>query len=361
MKRKFLNWSYCLLAFVPAFISCDKQDDNNTGDRLPEGAGIFVLNQGVNNQNDAGLSFYSTETGDLYTDILRGTLGDGAQDLIIFKDKLFISVSGSARILALDMYSKKTLSAISLTGEEGAPRSPRKFVSDGEKIYVSTFDGYVVQIDPETYVVEKSVQVGPNPEGIAIVDGKIYVANSDGENYLNGYANGKSVSVVDAVSFKEEKKIPVGLNPCVLQADVYGNVFVGCNGNYADIPAELQKIDTKTGLVTTVPGIQASNFTIGGDVCYFYNVVYDSEGTASASIGYFDITAVHPAPQPFVTDNTIVGTPYCIHLDPATKKVYISESNYTTPGKIHVFNDSGKEEKSFMVGMNPCDIAVYSR
>jgi hypothetical protein len=357
MKCKFLNWNYCWLIFVLIFVSCDKQEDGNVADEeLPVGTGIFVLNQGVDKRNDAGLSFYNTETGKTYTDILRGTLGDGAQDMIVYKDKLFISVSGSARILVLDWYSKKTLFAIPLTGTGGVPRSPRKFASDGKKIYVSTYDGYVIQVNPETYVVEKYAEVGPNPEGIAIVDGKIYVANSDGENYLNGYENGKSVSVVDVISFKEERKIPVGLNPCILQTDVHGNVFVVCNGNYTDIPAEFQKINTRTGEVITIPGIHVSNFTIGRDICYFYHVVYDAEGTPSSSIGYFDITDGNPEPQPFITDHTIVGTPYCIDFDPVMEEVYISESSYTNPGKIRVFNYSGKEKMSFMAGMNPCKI-----
>lgn len=85
---------------------------------------------------------------------------------------------------------------------------------------------------------------------MAIANGYLYVANSDGMNYTNGYANGTTVSKVNLSTFSEEKRITVSLNPCKVCADSKGNIFVISMGNYYDIPATLEKINSADEVTT---------------------------------------------------------------------------------------------------------------
>ncbi|MDR0541234.1 MAG: hypothetical protein LBH19_03365 [Dysgonamonadaceae bacterium] len=357
-KSEFLFYWLCAVTLI--FVSCSKEEEGNDENLLPAGKGIFVLNQGAETKNEAALSFYSTETGTLYSDIQNGKLGDVGQSLFIFRDKLFIAVSSSARIRVLDLYSKKTLADIPLEEINGAVSKPRYFATDGTKIYVSALNGYVLRINPDTYTVEGHVQVGPNPEGIAVVNGKIYVANSDGMNYSNNYENGNSVSVINTASFtKDGDDIAVATNPTVLHADKYGNVYVVSNGDYAGNPV-LQKINTQTRAVEVLPGISVSNFTIHENTCYLYSIIYDANWNPTASVEYFDITASNPVTQKFIMDGTVVTTPYAIAVEPVDGKIYIADAiDYVNPGKVYVFNASGGKNKSFNAGIMPCDFAFY--
>ena len=83
--------------------------------------------------------------------------------------------------------------------------------------------------------------MGLDPEGIVIKNSKIYVANSGGLNFMNGYDN--TVSVIDALTFTEEKRIEVGVNPANLQADSQGNIYVSVLGNYSDILPTFKQIN----------------------------------------------------------------------------------------------------------------------
>ena len=81
--------------------------------------------------------------------------------------------------------------------------------------------------------ITRTVEVGRQPEQLAVVDGKLYVANAGWASAPN-YET--SLSVVDLNSFSLINKIEVGTNLLHVKADNYGDLYVSSQGNYVDIP-----------------------------------------------------------------------------------------------------------------------------
>ena len=368
MKISFIKLSQFLLCLSVGFVFLSCDDKEKTEPKIgASSSGVFILNQGLDNKNDASISFLdllTKETNNFVLDIAGGFLGDVGQDMLIYGSKLYVTLSGSHYIKVFDVLSRKSVKTIDVKKEGNDPSAPRSLAAYNGKIYATTTDGYVIRVDTASYTVESWTTVGSNPEGIAAVTvngkGKLYVANSDGYNWDNGYVNGKSVSVVDIETFKENaaERIQVGLNPAVLHADSYGNVYVICNGNYIDIMSSFIKIDTKTNRAETIEGISPYNFTISGNLCYFYNSIYTS--TTAISVGVYDIEKKKMITENFITDGTNLKTPYGIGVDPDTKNVFIGDfPEWGLPGKTYIMSSEGKCVQTLQVGVCPCGFAFY--
>ena len=376
MKISFIQLCqfFLCLSVVCIFLSCDDKPTGLEPEPVPEPepeqevSGVFILNQGVAYTDDASISFLdllTEETNNFVLDITNGFLGDTGQDMIIYGSKLYVTLTGSNYIKVYNVLTRKSIETIHLKREGSDPSAPRSLAAYGGKIYATTLDGYVVKVDTASYAVAWTT-VGPNPEGIAAVTvngkGKLYVANSDGYNWDNNYANGKSVSVVDIETFMEHPadRIQVGLNPAILRADASGNVYVICNGNYADVMPSFVKINTQTNQAEIIEAITPYNFTIDGNLCYFYNSPFTGDPSL-LGVGIYDLEKQEVIADNFISDETILKTPYGIGIDPNTKNIYIGDSpEYTLPGKTYIFSSEGKCLKTMQVGVNPCCFAFYN-
>lgn len=363
--KTYLNYfkSFVLCSIlIFSFTACDDNDDKDDDALyLSVLKGVYVLNQGSEGKNSAGLSFYSgiSSSQSYYFDIFQGKLGDTGQDVLIYGTKMYISVSKSSYINVFDLRSNRvSWKTIKVVDDNNEGREPRSLAAYDGKVYASTYDGHVVRIDTLSLSIDAVTAVGPNPEGIAAANGKLFVANSDGLNYLNGYVNGY-MSVIDIASFKETDKLTCGLNPGVVVADKYGDIYVSCLGDYYLIPASFQKVNSQTNAIETIEGVQMSNFTIDDDICYFYNTVYDGEGNPMQTFGKFNVSTETMETGSYITDDTKIGTAYGIGVDPVTKEVYLSDTDYLNPGMVYVFNTNGKLSNSFEAGVNPCQFAFF--
>ena len=240
--KKILNNLAAVVSLALLCVSCDK-----VGGDVPlvqSTGNVLVLNNGNWGGNDACLTSYNLKTGDVAGGAFMATngqaLGDLAQDILVDSGNIYVAVYGSQLIFVIDkdLKLKKTV----IAENDGMKLSPRAMVKGGDKLYVTYYEGYLGEIDPDNGYEVRIVKVGSNPDGLAYADGKVYVANSGGMNYPD-YDN--TVSVVDATSFAVTSTIQVNVNPAKVFAS--GNhVFVSSFGNYADAPAKLQCIDART-------------------------------------------------------------------------------------------------------------------
>ncbi len=353
MKQIFnyLKWTiFCsLVVSGTLFTSCESEDEPGVVTSL--GKGVFVLNEGGQGKNNAGLTFRSFENLDIISDVFSSKLGDTAQDMLIYGSNLYISVSGSSYIKVINANSRVEVKNIPVKNEKEEGREPRYLAPYQGNIYASTYDGNIIRIDTATLSITGITTVGPSPEGIAVAGEKIYVANSDGLNWQNGYENGKSVSVVDMLTFKEIKKIQVGVNPFKVYADKYGDVYVNCKGNYDG--TSFYRIDSKTDEAALVPDLHVSNFIIEDDISYFYDTTYEGN-TAIQKYGKFNVKTETLENGSFITDGTVINVAYAIGINPANKEIYVSDAiDYTTPGTVYVFDSNGKKTDSFDAGICP--------
>jgi hypothetical protein len=364
MKKNFiaLKNSFYFLLLLIGFTACEKEDIPEPGPDLQSSlSGVFILNQGVYGSNNAALSYYDFETGkiayDIAVDLAKGKigLGDTGQDMIAYGSKLYVSVNGSSLVSVFDLKSKAYLKDIRLADDAGKPRGPRNLVSYNGKVYVTTYDGYVVRIDTTLLIQDGITKVGANPDGIAAVNGKLYVANSGGLNYLVEQVQDSTLSVVDIATFREEAVLTVGLNPNIVHADSYGDVYLTYRGDFYNIPGGFQRIDTKTHTVTNLPVSANENFTIVGDSLY----IYCSEYGQTPTFSLFNVKTEQLITDRLITDGTTINTAYGIGVDPKTRDVYISDTDYENPGLVYIFAPDGKKKKTLNVGISACQFVFY--
>lgn len=356
INRKFYML-LCVTTSIVIFSSCDDMEDKlREPDTLPvaEPTKLFVLSEGLFNMNNSTLAMYNLLTGETNTDYFlsvnhRG-LGDTANDMGLYGSKLYVVVNVSSQIEILDANTGQSLKQIPMFNEKGIARLPRYIDFHGGKAYVCSFDGSVVKIDTTSMEIENQVMCGKNPDGICITNDKIYISNSGGLNYPD-YDN--TISVVDITNFTEIKKITVGVNPYQLHADSQGDVYVITRGSYGIEPYRFQKISSVTDEVTrNFDDLPALNFTIHNDTAYIYNYDY---GTQESWIKVFDCRQEKIISENFISDGTVLNTPFGIEVNPSNGDVYVMDAgSFIAWGDVLCFDRLGKLKFRLKeIGLNP--------
>ncbi len=347
-----------LLPLALLAVSCTDEPDDKpaTHDTLVHSTGVYVLNEGLFSGNNASLTRFTFSDSAVANDIFmqqnsRG-LGDTGSDLAIYGSKLYAVINVSSQVEVMDARTCMSLKQIPLFDGSTA-RQPRKIAFYGSNAFVCNFDGTVAVIDTLTLTVTKYIPVGPNPDGITVAGGKIWVSNSGGLNFPD-YNN--TLSVIDPVTLSEEKQITTGINPYVLKADNYGDLYVIARGNYGDVKSRLQIVDVATGAMKhTFDGFEAINFVIAGDTAFVYNFDWS---TMSSSIIMLNVKTEALISGNFITDGTVVQTVYGIAVDEAAGLVYIADAlSFTGMGRVYAFTMEGKLKYTFDAGLNPAYFA----
>lgn len=356
-KKKFLFVSaLCALMAMP-FVSCS--DDDDPKPEIPgeqETTGVYILNAGKMNSNNATLDYYNPETKDLTTKVFSSIngcgLGDTANDMLIYGSKMYIAVSTSASIEVTD-FAGKSLKKISPKDDAGVPQQPRMLTTYNGKVYVTLFDGHLACIDTTSMDITQKVKVGPNPEGVCELNGKLYVANSGGYNEVPD----STLSVVDAASFTVTSEVKVNANPKTIQKDSEGHLYVLSLGDYHIMENNTLQRLTVSGDNVTSSVIESNSqivSTICNDMVYIYSAKQENWVVTGYEFKVYDAKKDKMEEKGFITDGTVVDKTYCMSSDPVTNNVYIGTSDYTNTGDMYIFTSEGKLiNKLVLSGLNP--------
>jgi DNA-binding beta-propeller fold protein YncE len=333
--------------------------------------GMYLLNEGNMNMNKASLDFVNFRTGvyqrNIYNQanpsVTKG-LGDVGNDIGIYGSKMYVVVNISNKVEVLDVKTAKKLAQIDIT-------NCRYVTFHKDKAYVSAYlgkvgdpkapNGIVAEIDTNSFQITRKVTVGRQPEEMAIVGEKLYIANSGGYSPPD-YEH--TVSVIDLASFTELKRIDVAINLERVKADKYGDIYVTSRGDYYTIPSKLFVIDTQTDAVKKSFDIAASNLWIDDDTAYIYSTEWSypqQKNTITyAMLNVKDETVLSSR---FITDGTDskIVVPYGIAVNPFTKDVFVTDAgNYVASGTLYCFDKNGKVKWSIAGGDIPAHMAfVY--
>lgn len=327
-----------------------------------EHTGMFILCEGLYNQNNSTLAWHDFSTGhtdswqsgnglsfDCFEKANGRRLGDTANGMVMHGSRLYIAVCESGTVEVVDAATCRSLSQIKLEGAQ-----PRALAAHGPNVYVCCYDGTVARIDTASMAVTGRVQAGRNPDAICCAGGKLYVSNSGGLDYGDPDS---TVSVIGLEPFAELKRIAVRTNPWKLGSDGK-SVFVISRGRFdytkMDYDCRLHKIDTGTDSVTRTFDIAAMNFDIAGSKAWLYEY-------GSGDIMVMDTETGIITDCSFIKDGTRVECPYGIMADAATGRIYVLDAaDYVTPGSVLCFNSSGHLEYELSgIGINPNTILFY--
>lgn len=330
--RKFLPFALFALCLT-ACGDDNEPNDPESGDTVRSEA--YIICEGSYYYNIPGSVVAidleeKTATPNAFKTVNGRVLGDTPQSAIIHGSKMYIAVSESNRIEVVDASTLKSIDVI--TPEQSEGQQPRWFAAQGNKVYVSMYDGKVARIDTTALVIDNVVNVGPNPEQVTIAGNYLYVANSDGMNYLNGYADGKSVSKINLSTFEVEKEIAVGVNPQYVES-IGDDVYVVCTGDYYSINPTLYKISTGD---TVESLFEASAIAVNGDKIY---VVYSPMGA--------------------YTGETIGETQYFVYSTSSKTKTSLNLTDLANPSLIFVNPSSGNIFVGSYASMTDYNSATY--
>ena len=367
---KHLVWA---LAVPMLFVACD--DDDNPGgggdddQNFRAESGVYVFNQGNQSAGIGGaLSFIDPSTASYRNDVfllVNGReLGSMLQDGVVLGDNLYIAVNGSNTVEVVNKNTVQSVAQIPTPSDLGGPRD---VVTDGEYVYASMYGGYVVRIDPATNEIDNTVQVGPNPEEMAVLGNYLYVVNSDGMNWPPANC---SVSKINLDDFTEVKKIEVGNNPNKIVAHAAsGKLFVACWGDFYNNPNSLWTIDAASDEATDLQ-VSVTFMCISGDVLY---TIYDSyngpESVRYVAYNAEDNSVLDDTFIPVVTSNNgseynRVDSPAGIMVNPADGHIFIASyvddpvNAYILPSYVYEYNAQGEVQRRYDVGVGAANMLV---
>lgn len=378
MKRFLLFYIACLILAVVSscreefYIIPSQKQDTGVAPTRGNILGMYVLNEGNMGSNKASIDFLDLDENKPTIHYLRNIysernpnvvkeLGDVGNDIKIYGSKLWIVVNVSNKVEVATADSCKRITQINI------PNCRYLAFKDGFA-YVSSyvgpvkFDkdaplGMVYKVDTVDFKKKDSVVVGYQPEELCIVDNKLYVANSGGYRAPN-YDH--TLSEIDLATFKEIRKIKVGLNPHHCQVDHYGQIWVTSRGNYNDVPSRIYRLyKGRNQLYEVIDSIDTSvsGLSIVGDSLYYYGSAWNN-ATATNNISYGLInvrahkiidTDLFSAPQ-----LKAITMPYGIIVNPVERDFYLMDAkNYVSSGSLLHFKPDGTYDWTVQTGDIP--------
>lgn len=384
MKKCF---SLVILAFIFSailFNSCRGDDEwmlwaeeeqVTSGQKTESYKGFFLLNEANMGSNKSTLDYFDYETGKYYRNIyptinpnIVNNLGDVGNDIQIYGNKLYAVINCSHLIEVMDVNTAEHLHTLTIT-------NCRYIAFKDGYAYVTSYNGpvlialdapigTVVKIDTATMQIVDKCTVGYQPEELVIKRNKLYVANSGGYRAPN---YDRTISVIDLETFKEIKKIDVGINLHRLELDNYGYLYVSSRGDYKTVGSKTFIIDTNTDkVVEDLPLLPNSNMTLSGDSLYIYSTEW-SHITQKNTITYaiYDTKQRRTVTRNFIKDGTEkkIQIPYGIAVNAETKEFYTTDArDYVSPGTLYCFDiNTGRKKWSVKTGDIPAHIAFTTK
>lgn len=368
--KKYLLGLAVLLMGTAVMTSCSDDNDGPETYLQEYSTGAYVVNSGnMYNKIESSLTAIdyasSTATQKVFKAANGRSLGNTANDGIVYGNKIYLAVDQSNTIEVIDKKTKQSIKQIKTTDllgkAEGA--EPRHIIADGGKVYFTTYGGYVAAVDTINFVLADKYKVGSCPEGLVIGGSNLYVANS---NYGKG---GGNISCIDLSSKKVETKNIEGVNNptgiyyasgllYVLDNQYYDaswNAY-GENSlrtvNFAE--GKSQKVADGNYAVCVTPGattrMQAAH-------PYFYVLNAPFGGTPSVSV----LAAGSTQPQALTLSEMPVS-PCGIFADPLNGHIFVlsykmgdkGTPDYNGNGYVVEYDRAGQKQHEYETGVGSC-------
>lgn len=341
---------------------------------------LYILNEGARGMGNSSIDFYDFADGTYVTDAFPAAnpdvtlgLGDTGNDLAVYGGKLWAVMNGSNLVEVMDASTMEHIRAIDVP-------ACRDIAFSGRYAYVTSWagnvsddgdrTGMVYRIDINSLSIAGTVEVGYQPEDIAVLDGKIYVANSGG--MTDGYDN--RLSIIDEESFSLERAVEIAANICDIAPDAYGRLWISSPGDYYSVHSGIYVYDTVSGTVLkSEPGANilpewindirvSSMYSTGSHLWVLGN---ENEWDYTAGAGKYCLYTIDCQALTMTrtelsrTGAESISNPYGIWVSPDEKTIAITDAaSYTEPGYILFLDANLNFVSSFQTGFLPGHFAV---
>ena len=367
MKTFRLLYHALMALTVFTLTSCNPDDGIVPSQQVEVDMGegsFYLLNEGSWGSNKSTLDYYDATTHTYHRNIYAernphvvGELGDMGNDLQVYDGKLWAVMNGSSLIEVMDAATALHIGQISIP-------NCRYIIFDGRHAYVTSYAGavgmdpnaqrgYVARIDIDRMEITGTCIVGYQPEGMALYDGRLYVANSGGYRAPD-YDN--TISVIDLGTFTISTTIEVGLNLHRIIRDSQGYLWVSSRGDYVVHAPKTYIVDPRTNVVCDSLDLAISGMTLAGDSLYVYNTDW---GTGLSNYHLINTRTRKAITDRLITDS--IRAPYGIAVHPVTRDIYITDAgDYMNPGRLFSFHPGGERRNHVRTGNLPAHIAFVN-
>jgi len=251
----------------------------------------FVVNSGSET-----LTKVDFETGEINNTF--AVLGSMPNRVELTQDFAYVVNSGDNSIQKIDLETGATVVNIFIA----LSSNPYDIIIEGDFAYVTGgLINKVYKIDLNLDEVVGSVNVGGNPAGMAVLDDKLYVGNTDYSNY---YAN-CSISIIDLNIFEVTTTVPTEVNPQFLSV-INDKIHISCGGDWGGISGKICILDPATEEITDIIEIGGvtSNFAVSPT-----NTVYVGDGFGYNLFAYdaLDYSIIYGSSNPFSPGGVMVA------------------------------------------------------
>ncbi|MBO4589379.1 MAG: hypothetical protein J5698_00185 [Bacteroidaceae bacterium] len=344
---------------------------------------ILLLNEGMWQADNGRLTYFEdgqVVSNQWFRDQNGYKLGDTPNDIIQINDNLIAIAINWSNIVQFITPKGKAVAAT-----EDIPNN-RKLCTDGKYVYVTSYgheclttDGYkyfdkgfVAKIDISNFQTVATCEVGYEPEGIALYNGRLFVANTGGYAFEEAHDYETTVSIINASTMELEKDIDTG------QINLYGKLsqagnflLINSPGDYYEVPAACIVFDCEKALqgendcfvrldyASTYSCTTLDNqfLAIGSRFSYYTNeyefnyVTIDPE-EVMVSMGGSGIT--EEMPGSVMDDIKQMVMPYGIYVNPYTGYIYGTDAgSFEGAGFLYQWSPEGQLIGKHKVYINP--------
>ena len=346
---------------------------------------LIILNEGLWQADNGKVTYFEDGkiiSNEWFRENNGYKLGDTPNDIIQINDNLIAMAINWSNIIQFITPEGKAVAAT-----EDVPNN-RKLVSDGKYVYVSSYGhevgingtyrefekGYVAKIDVGTFKVVDAVEVGYEPEGIALYNGKLFVANTGGYAFQENHEYETTVSVIDAESMTTFRTVDTG------QINLYGKMSqsgqylcINSPGDYYDIQAATIIFDCQAAIdgkpdwqcyhsleyaaTYNTVDLEGNFYVIGSRYSYYtgeyeFNYAKINPTELFESDGYLGVEEDFPGTV--LSDIKQMMMPYGLYINPYTGYIYATDAaSFTAAGKLYQWTPNGKLLGTYKVYINP--------
>lgn len=368
--KKYLLGLAVLLMGTAVMTSCSDDNDGPETYLQVYSTGAYVVNSGnMYSKIESSLTAIdyasSTATQNVFKTANGRTLGNTANDGIVYGNKIYLAVDQSNTIEVIDKKTKQSIKQIKTTellgNAEGA--HPRHIIAGGGNVYFTTYGGYVAAVDTTSFALQKKWQVGNYPEGLVFGNHTLYVANS---NYGAGGGNISCINLSnDNVETKNIKGVnnPTGIYYAAGLLYVLDNQYYDASYNaYGEnalravdfAVGKSQKVADGNYAVCVTPGAITRTQVVRP---YFYVLNAPFGGTPSVSA-----LAAGSTQAQTMTLSEMPVKPCGIFADPLNGHIFVlsyrlgdkGNPDYNGNGYVVEYDRAGQKQHEYETGVGSC-------
>lgn len=344
---------------------------------------LILLNEGTWQADNGRVTYFENDhvvSNQWFRDKNGQKIGDTPNDIIQISEELIAIAVNWSNIV---QFIRPDGTAVAAT--EDIPNN-RKLCSDGRYVYVTSYGhecettsgtkyfdrGFVAKIDVATFKVVAATEVGYEPEGIALYDGHLFVANTGGYSLQEGHDFETTVSILDAASMHVVKTIDTH------QANLFGKMSqsgrylcINSPGDYYGSPVaciimDCQKaLDGEADSFVKLDHAATYNCTtregrflvVGSSFSYLtgeYETSYltiDPQAVISTK-GQSGVTL--SLPGTLLSDYQKMEQPFGIYVNPYTGYIYGTDAaSFEGAGYLYQWSPEGQLKGKHKVYINP--------